>query len=206
MQATNKPLKQIGRCMYCGSTSRGRGCRYGPSGVHFHADDSTKCSYCGSTSYGRGCKINPFNDLHVHGTSFNNMYKEYVQSVLDNKILLKELKKDFKDFEAFKLGIIDERGNKIKTPITESEIASFSPIVKTILKIKKYLGPKVDLLTIPTQLTENKIDLKNQSERYVKLLMYRDKIADSINELYQTIDEAKMDGFSFEDVVKEVRS
>lgn len=206
MQATNKPLVQKSRCMYCGSLSRGKGCRYGPSGVHFHSDDVTKCSYCGSTSYGRGCKINPFNDLHVHGTAFNSMYKEYVQSILDNKTLLRELKKDFKDFQAYKLGLIDEKGNKIKSPVLENELAAFTPTVKTIIKLKKYLGSKVELLDMPTTLIESKHQTNINPERYAQLLTYKDRLADAINDVYFVLDEAQSQGFLIEDIFTEIKA
>jgi hypothetical protein len=70
-------IKQaISRCMYCNSTSYGKGCRYAPGGVHFHPNDPKKCSYCGSTSFGNGCKLNPFDNLHLHGINYNSMFKE----------------------------------------------------------------------------------------------------------------------------------
>jgi hypothetical protein len=46
------------------------------------------------------------------------MYKESVQSFLDNNVLLNHLKKDYKEFQCYALGIIDENGNKLKNPIT----------------------------------------------------------------------------------------
>ena len=33
-------FRSISRCMYCNSTSYGKGCKYAPKGVHFHQDDS----------------------------------------------------------------------------------------------------------------------------------------------------------------------
>ncbi len=57
MQQTNKPTPQRSRCMYCSSPDYGKGCRFGPHGVHFHADNSKKCAFCGSPDYGKGCKL-----------------------------------------------------------------------------------------------------------------------------------------------------
>ena len=114
--------------MYCGSTDFGRGCRYGPHGVHLHSDAPGKCVYCNSPNFGKGCKVNPTSDLHIHGINYNSMIRDSVQSFLDNEILLKELRRDFTEFECFKQGIIDEKGNKIKTPVTEDQKASFSPL------------------------------------------------------------------------------
>ena len=72
--------QQLSRCMYCGSTSYGKGCRYAPHGVHFHPGDAKKCSYCGSNSFGKGCKLNPFDDLHLHGINYNSMFKESLKN------------------------------------------------------------------------------------------------------------------------------
>jgi hypothetical protein len=188
--------------MYCGSADHGKGCRFGPHGVHFHPDDSTKCGFCGSTSYGRGCRLNPTSDLHVHGSSFNSMYKESVQSFLDNEILLKELKKDFRQFQCYKLGIIDKDGNKVKNPITEQEKLSFTPFVKTVLKLKKYLGSKLDLLEAQNDLSLSSLQLNENIEHYKKVLDYQDKVKTIVNELYKTLDEATEEGLCLEDIQK----
>lgn len=205
MQAHNK-AKQRSRCMYCGSVDRGKGCRYAPHGVHFHPDDSTKCAYCGSASYGRGCKLNPANDLHVHGTSYNNMFRESVQSFLDNSVLINELKKDFKQFPAYKLGIIDQNGNKIKNPITEQEKVAFGPFVKTVIKLKKYLGAKTDLIEAGALLEHNSVPVQEDIVKYKKVLEYQDKVSDIVNELYKTLDEAQQEGLSLDDIKKLIKA
>ena len=54
------------KCDYCGSTSMGSGCSYGPNKVHRHSDaPPEKCIYCGSTSYGSGCSYSPYK-VHEH--------------------------------------------------------------------------------------------------------------------------------------------
>lgn len=188
--------------MYCGSVDHGKGCRFGPHGVHFHPDDSTKCGFCGSTSYGRGCRLNPTSDLHVHGSNFNSMYRESMQSFLDNEVLLRELKKDFKEFRCFELGLIDEKGNKIKNPITEQEKLSFTPFVKTVLKIKKYLGSKMELLEAQNDLSASSMQLNENIEHYKKVLEYQSKVSDIVNDLYKTLDEATANGLCLEDIQK----
>jgi hypothetical protein len=201
MQPTNRPHKQQSRCLYCGSTTRGKGCRYGPHGVHFHPDDPTKCAYCGSPNYGRGCKINPTADIHVHGVNYNSMFKEQIQSFLDNEILIRELKKDFVDYSAFKLKLIDEKGNKLKNPVTEEEQIAFTPFIKTIIKLKKYLGSKVDLIEATTSLEKNNL-VTEDIEKYKIYLEFKDRIEKNINELYQIIDEAACNGLRLEDIKK----
>jgi len=193
------------RCVYCGSVDYGKGCRYGPHGVHFHPNNSTKCAYCGSTDYGKGCKLNPTTNLHVHGIAYNSMIKDSIQSFLDNEVLLKELKKDYTDFVAFERGIIDNSGNKIKEPITEEEKACFGPFVKTIIRLKKYLGAKIELMEASTKLTECSVQ-HGDLVKYKKLLEYQERITSNVNDLYQTLDEARQDGLSFEDINKLIRA
>jgi len=192
--------------MYCGSTSFGKGCRYAPHEVHFHPNDSLKCAYCNSTNYGKGCKLNPTSDLHVHGVSFNNMFRESVQSFLDNNIFLNEIKKDFKQFQAFKLGIIDEQGNKLKAPVSEQEQLAYTPFVRTIIKLKRYLGAKADLLEASSMLEYNSIPIDESVEKYNKILEYRDKVNDIVSELYKTLDMAQQDGLLLEDIKRLIKA
>jgi hypothetical protein len=190
-------FQPISRCMYCNSTSYGKGCKFAPKGVHFHPDNSKKCSYCGSTSYGKGCKLNPFGDIHLHGIDFNKMFNES----LKNKFLLNMLNKEFKDFEAYKLGVINEKGDKIKNPITEQELLAYSPETKTILKVKKYLGSKLDLIN-QTALLENSNNLNYNKNNHKKLLQYEEKFNNIFAELHQTASDALKEGLSVEQVQK----
>jgi hypothetical protein len=206
MQPTNKakPLQQS-RCMYCGSTNRGKGCRYGPHETHFHPDDPTKCAYCGSPNYGRGCRVNPIGDIHVHGVNYNSMFREQIQSFLDFSVLIHELKKEFTDFEAYKLGVIDKNGNKIKQPETIEEHASYSPMLKNVFRLKRFLGAKVDLLETHSLLEKENTNITDV-ERYKKYLVYKDKVGAVINELFEVIDKAHEDGLPFEDIALLIKS
>jgi hypothetical protein len=192
-------IKKISRCLYCNSTSYGKGCKYAPKGVHFHPDDPKKCSYCGSPSFGRGCQLNPESNIHLHGINYNSMFNETLESALHNQFLLKELNKSFTDFEAYKLGIIDENGNRIKVPVTEQEISSYSPAVKTILKIKKYLGTKLDLIN-QTAILENSNKLNYNKDNHVKVLQYEEKINDIFSQLHEVTSKALADGLTLEQV------
>jgi hypothetical protein len=188
-------FKPVSRCMYCNSTSYGKGCRFAPKGIHFHPSDPKKCSYCGSLSYGKGCKLNPFGDIHLHGIDYNKMFNES----LNNRFLLRELNKNYKEFEAFKLGIINDSGDKIKEPVTEQEQAAYSPETKTILKVKKYLGSKLDLIN-QTAVLESASKLNYNKDNHKKVLEYEQKINDIIAELHKTTDEALKDGLTLEQV------
>lgn len=206
MQPTNQYKKPKSRCVFCSSPDHGKGCRFGPHGVHFHPDDSTKCSYCGSSDYGKGCRINPTGNIHIHGGVYNNMYKENMQSFLDHVVLLNELKKDYKDFECYKLGIIDEHGNRLKNPISEQEQLSYSSFTRTVLKLKKYLGAKVELLEATDSLEKLKKPLNENMEHYKKVLHYQDRIDSIVNELYKTLDEAQQHGIPLEEVNKLIKA
>lgn len=188
------------RCSYCGSTSYGKGCKFAPKGVHVHPDDATKCSFCGSSDYGKGCRLNPYGDLHIHGGIYNSMYKESVQSFLDEKIIIGLLKQNYKDFECYKLGIIDEKGNRIKASLNEKEENSYNYFTKTLIQIKKYLGSKIDLLHEVNEMQKTNSIQNLSIDRYTKLMEYQTRADNIINELYQLIGEAQQEGFNLNQI------
>jgi hypothetical protein len=187
--------KRVSRCVFCGSSAYGKGCRYGPKGYHFHPNDPRKCSWCGSPAYGKGCRFNPNGEEHVHGIDYNPMIKENFK----NRFMLRELNKKFTDFEAYKLGIINENGDRIKEPLTEQEKAAYSPETKTILKIKKYLGSKLDLIN-QTAILENASKLNYNKNNHIKVLEYEQKFNDLFAQLHETTDNAVRDGLTLEQV------
>jgi len=190
-------FKPVSRCMYCNSTSYGKGCKYAPKGVHFHPDDAKKCSYCGSASYGRGCRMNPFSDIHLHGIDYNKMFNESFK----NKFLLSILNKEYREFEAYKLGIINENGDKIKEPVTEQEMLAYSPETKTILKVKKYLGSKLELIN-QTALLEGTNKLNYNKENHKILLQFEEKFNNIFAQLHEATEQALKEGLSIEQVHK----
>lgn len=181
--------------MYCQSTNYGKGCSYAPNGVHFHPDDPKLCSYCGSTNYGKGCGINPFGKTHVHGIMYNSMLKES----LTTGFIINEIFKPITKFRAFELGIIDEHGNKIKEPLTEEEKSSYTPITKTLIKIKRYLGSKLDLINQSTIL-EKESSISYTKETHKTLLEFEDKFNNIFAELHEVTDEALRSGLSLEQI------
>ena len=189
-------MNQLSRCVFCSSTSYGKGCRYSTNGVHFHPDDPKKCSYCGSTSYGKGCRYST-NGVHIHGINYNSMLKERIEDVLTHKLLLTELKKPFIEFDAYRLGLINEKGNKIKEPVTEEENMALSPSNRTLFQIKRFLGSKVELIE-NMEILENQKLLNLSVEKYSKLLEYETKINKIFEEFHALIHEAEEDNISFE--------
>jgi len=189
-------MNHLSRCVFCSSTSYGRGCRYSTNGVHFHPDDSKKCSYCGSTSYGKGCRYST-NGVHIHGINYNSMLKERMEEVLTNKLLLTELKKPFTEFDAYRLGLINEKGNKLKEPITEEENMAMSPANRTLFQIKRFLGSKIELIE-NMEILENQKLLNFSVEKYEKILEYETKINKIFEDFHSLIHEAEQDNISFE--------
>jgi hypothetical protein len=122
-----------------------------------------------------------------------------IKENLKNKFLLSALNKDYKEFEAYKLGIINANGDKLKDPITEPEQAAYSPETKTILKIKKFLGSKLDLIN-QTAILESASKLNYNKESHKKVLEYELKINDIISDLFKTVDQALKEGLSIEQV------
>jgi len=116
-----------------------------------------------------------------------------------NKFLLSALNKQFRDFEAYKLGIINEKGDKIKEPVTEQEQSAYSPETKTVLKIKKYLGSKLDLIN-QTAILESASKLNYNKDNHKKVLEYEQKINDIFAELHEVTDNALKDGLTLEQV------
>lgn len=196
----NIVTRQTSRCLYCNQLNWGKGCRYAPHGIHFHADVSKLCAYCASPNYGPGCHLNPTGNIHFHGVNYNNMFRESLQSALASGLLINELQKPFEEFKCCKLGLIDKQGNKLREPITEEEICSFSPFVKTILRLKRYLGTKADLLNASLNLEKESIPLKEDINKYTKLIEHKNKIQDNISNLYKLVEDACNDGFSIEEV------
>lgn len=198
-EAKNLTSGRVNRCVYCGSSSYGKGCRYAPNGVHFHPDDPKKCSYCGSPNYGRGCKLNPMSDIHLHGINFNSMLKEDLEGHIKSGFITHLLNKQITEFKAYKLGLIDKNGVKIKEPTTLTEKAALTPEVKTILKIRRFLGPKLDLLngaTVLESIDKTLGDIKN----YQKTLVFEEKIKSIYEELYKTISEGLEEGLTVEQI------
>jgi hypothetical protein len=127
------------------------------------------------------------------------MFKETLQKSMHKHFLLNELNKKIENFVAYKLGIIDNNGNKIKEPITEEEKAAYSPVTKTILKIKKYLGPKLDLIN-QTALLESSNKLNYNKDNHKQILMYEEKINDIFKLLHEVTDNALRDGLTLEQI------
>jgi hypothetical protein len=125
------------------------------------------------------------------------MLKERMEEVLTNKLLLTELKKPFTEFDAYRLGLINENGNKLKEPITEEENMAMSPANRTLFQIKRFLGSKIELIE-NMEILENQKLLNFSVEKYEKILEYETKINKIFEDFHSLIHEAEQDNISFE--------
>jgi hypothetical protein len=125
-------------------------------------------------------------------TKLQEEYTELIQEgrFLDFTIVLiltKRLLKPIKKWDAYKMGLIDEKGNSIKKPETPAEKNALTILDKLILKIKGLMTPR-NLMALAaflvlkedTQLTtdENLIVEKVKKERKAKDVYnsFRDEI------------------------------
>jgi len=188
------------KCMYCNSTNYGLGCPYSPNKHHIHVDDPSKCIYCGSKNFGQGCPYNK-NKLHVHGAEYNCMLEDSIQTSVIVGHLMSRLAMPVEDTLAFKLGIINENYDITRFPTTDEEKLAYTPIDAYIFKIKKMLGPKIDLLhnemifeqiskenNGTTLLTEEKI------KQYEAELKIKDRLKKCVLEMYDIFDDGVQHG------------
>ena len=191
--------KQVSRCMFCNSTSYGTGCPYSPHKKHVHVDNPRKCIYCGSVALGTGCPYNPFSRLHVRGVEYNMMTKESVYQSVMASIFLSRLTEPITEMAAFKLGIIDEEGRKIKEPITESEKAAWTPLDAHIVKIRRLIGENiVDLFksSILLEMAAIPDDKQFNAEKYKAKIKIASDIDLAVKDLRQIFNEGIEKGFS----------
>ena len=193
---------QQSRCVYCGSTNFGTGCRYSDNGVHYHPDDPKKCSYCGSTNYGKGCRYSP-NGVHIHGIPFNNMLKEQVESILANNILLYLINRPIVEYTAYKLNIINESGDLIRKPTSTEELQSYTPEIRTLLLIKKLVGEKIDILNSTLQL-ESAISCKNIDN--LKINYYQEQLDGIFSDLACIVEQALRDNIPLSMIFNFIKS
>jgi hypothetical protein len=127
------------------------------------------------------------------------MFTEQIFEKMRKKNLLNHLNKPITDYKAYELGIIDSSGNKIKSPLTEEECRAYSPLTRTLIRIKRYLGSKLDLIS-GTELYEDIVHINYDKEHHEKILNYESKIKQKIDEVFEIIEEASNNGVTFEEI------
>ena len=196
------------RCMFCNSSAYGKGCPYSPHKYHVHPSNSKKCIYCGSSAMGCCCPYNPFGKVHVHGVDYNQMVKDSAVNTLTGAYLIEQIQKPFTEMVAYKLGLINEKGKRIKAPETLEEHNALTPIDQYVINIKNILGPKVDMLpnllylesVKPMKIGESTLEeYSNKVETEINLTK---KLTNILNDLKLTITEAKESGLDTNNIEK----
>lgn len=143
------------KCMYCDSPSYGMGCVYSPNTIHVHVDDPKRCVWCGTTAVGKGCVYNPFSDTHQKGIVYNPVMIEAMENGITQGLIMRKLSQPITETAAFKMGLIDDRGNTIKIPETIEERKALTGVDKYLIKVRNLLKEKIDILNL-TLYYENK--------------------------------------------------
>ena len=185
-------------CIYCGSTAYGVGCAYSPHKRHVHADDPKRCIYCGSTSFGVGCPYNPFSKKHIHGVEFNQMQKESVLNSFPLSALIFRLSEPITEMAAYKFGLIDENGKRIRLPITEEEKNSLTALDIFVLKLRRVLGEeKIPILNTSVLLEMSaQVSEKFDAQLYEKEIKLQHRVAILAEEYKNIIAEGTQQGIS----------
>lgn len=183
------------KCSACGLEAYGKGCIYGPRGIHLHLDDPTRCGWCGSkTLVGRGCIYSPTGYHSIGANLYTNMPMEAFMTAY----FLKRLKTPFTDTPAFNRGIVNEAGIMVKKPVTEDEKNAYSIFDSFIFKLKRFLGNKLDLVNESTylELSKNAINENCSVEQFEKELQLKRKLDNISREFYETISDARKNNIS----------
>lgn len=194
------------KCMYCNSSSYGTGCAYGPKGIHVHPQNAGgKCIYCGSSNIGSGCAYNPFGKNHVRGVDYNAMVKEAAEYGLTLGYLLRRLSKPIMEWDAYKVGLIDERGNIKRKPALAIEKNLLSKADIYVLRLKQMLSEaEIDILNNSIYL--KKLDEAKPTqkiiEQYELEVDTEYKIKENIDQLQKIISEANNLGLDISTIEK----
>lgn len=82
-----------------------------------------------------------------------NLLSESIADTVIVYLIIKKLSTPYEEWDAYKLGIIDKEGNKIKTPISSKERAAYTVFDRFILNMKKILQKFVGKSRIAAMLT-----------------------------------------------------
>ncbi len=192
------------KCMYCNTGTYGKGCPYSPHRVHVHVDDPKRCIYCGISTFGPGCLYNPFGKTHVHGVEFNMLTKENIHRNFSTALFITRLNEPIIETPAFKLGLVDETGRRVKIPETLDEKTALTPLDVYVFKLRRFLSEgKLEMLnaSIVVEMMANlSYDKEFVSEEYEKEVMIKSKIANLVNDYKYIMSEAISLGFNVIDV------
>ena len=150
-------------------------------------------------AYGSGCIFNPFTRMHIHGVDVGQSVRESLRKTVELSYLTDRLLQDIKQTEAYTVGLIDERGNLLRTPDTIYEQALISPLSRLLFKLKNYIPVDAQTLTESIKLFNNspesveefesKLNFEHEATHLIKQL--KNLINQNINKMsLEKIEEA----------------
>jgi len=191
------------KCMYCNSTSFGKGCPYGPDAKHVHTDDPKRCVWCGSTSTGKGCPYNPFGKIHQKGIGFNPVMLEAYENGIIQGLVMKRLSQRTSDMPAYKIGLIDESGNIIREPKTIEERKMLTGVDKYLIKVRNMVKEKVDLLNTTLYYEKYEEETPEELSRtYTAELELKDDLRECMGNMFSLMEKYNAKGLSASKIEK----
>lgn len=177
-------------CVYCGLPSYGKGCRFAPKSIHVHATPS-RCMYCGLESIGKGCRFAP-TGIHVRFGDYTFTQNEHINHGLLTGYFLKRLSDSIETYDAYKLGLINKRGELIKDPYTEQEKNACSLIEMMLINLKSNFKTEIDI-TINERLLNQSINQSNEFDptKYNHELNFKQDIENIAKQFYNCIESYK---------------
>jgi hypothetical protein len=176
-------------CVYCGLPSFGKGCRFGPRGIHVHPTPN-KCMYCGLSAVGKGCRFAP-NGIHVRFGDFGLIQKEQMSQGLVTGYLIEQLKKPITDHDAYTLGIIDFKGNQIKKPQNEQEENAFNVLEQFLINLKKSFKSQIEFAVDETRFNSTIKEGAFNKDHYSLKIDFKQSIEQLAKQLYNIIEQYK---------------
>lgn len=190
------------KCSFCNSKSFGKNCPFSPyKKTHCHMDlAGSRCIWCGSAQiHGPNCPLSP---SKYHGSS-SNAFTSMISESFFLGYLINLLETPFINTDAYKLGIINERGEKIKTPSTEEELSAYSPINKYFFNMKKLLGERLEILNQSVNLESSIESSKTEKsiEKYEAELQFSNEMDIVKKRLFESINEGLNSNLTLADII-----
>lgn len=185
------------KCVYCGSTSVGKGCPISSHRTHVHLGDPTSCIYCKSKSIGAGCPYNPHGRNHVRGIEFNQMVNDSVGTGIIGGYVLDKLKTPITEMDAFKLGLINETGKIVKEPVTTEERHALGIVERYVLNLKSLAGSKLAMSDSLTRLQlEESVSMADYEKLSTESINLRENISNLVGQFKSLVADAYLTGMS----------
>jgi hypothetical protein len=115
------------------------------------------------------------------------MVKETIEKGITMGYLRSMLSTPIKELAAFKLGIVDKDGKRLKKPETAEELSAYGPLEEYIISIKQELGPSLGLIT---KSVDVKLESVISAEEYAKFCETTLNLKEKFKEIGKLYNEA----------------